>query len=210
MGDGKRANLLQRLKRAKMSGTGNNFRDGRYRVCVKSMGFKDGFKGTRYQAEFVVVNAQKVDVVSLKTGQKLDIMPNPIGSTVDWLAVDLDKDDQPGQGNLRRLVLELVGHTDATDDDYMDTLAELSDLDAEGESLKPEDRVEPAKGMCIDVETVRIETKKNKKEIVVTKFIHVPESQYDQAAMIKWMEQVAMFTAQQQALPQGQPVQAVA
>jgi hypothetical protein len=196
---GKRASLLQKLKRAKMTGTGNNFRDGKYRACVKSMGFKDGHKGTRYQIEFVIMSSQKVAVVSPKTGQALDITPNSVGSTADWLCVKLDKDDEPGQGNLKRCVLELVGAPEATDDDYMSTLAELSDLDDNGDPLPPEKRQEPGKGMCIDVETVRIETVRNKKEIVILKFTHVPETQYDQAAMIKWMDQIAMFNDQQQA-----------
>jgi hypothetical protein len=197
MAEGKRASMLQKLKKAKMSGTGNNFRDGKYRACVKSMGFKDGHKGTRYQVEFVIVNAQKVAVVSPKTGLELDITPNSVGSTADWLCVKLDKDDEPGQGNLRRFVLELVGALDASDDDYMETLAEFSDLDGDGNPL--EEPQEPGKGMCIDVETVRIETVKNKKEIVILKFSHVSDSQYDQQKMIEWMDQIAMFNAQAQA-----------
>lgn len=208
MAEGKRASLLQKLKKAKMSGTGNNCRDGKYRACVKSMGFKDGHKGTRYQVEFVIVNAQKVAVVSPKTGLALDITPNSVGSTVDWLCVKLNDDEQPGQGNLRRFVLELVGATDASDDDYMETLAELSDLDAEGNPLPADQKSEPGRGMCIDIETVRIETKTNKKEIVILKFSHVPDSQYDQGAMIKWMDQIAMFNAQQQALPAQTQAQA--
>jgi hypothetical protein len=200
---GKRASLMQKLKKANASGTGNNFRDGKYRAVVKSMGFKEGFKGTRYQVEFVVMNAQKVPVVSVKTGQPLDITPNPVGSTVDWLCVRLDDLEQPGAGNLKRFILDLVGASDATEDDYFETLQELSDVDENGDALPAEQRQEPGKGMCVDIETVRKETVKNKKEIVTLRFSHVPDSQYDQNAMISWMDQIAMFNAQQQqaALP---------
>jgi hypothetical protein len=195
---GKRASLMQKLKKASMSGAGNNIRDGKYRAVVKHMGFKTGFKGTRYQIEFIIVNSQKVSVVSPKTNLALDIEPNSIGSSVDWLCVKLDKDDEPGAGNLKKFVLELVGATEASEEDYLSTLADLSDCDEDGDPLPEAERTEPGKGMCIDIETVRIETVKNKKEIVICKFSHVPETQYNQAAMIQWMDQVAMFNAAQQ------------
>lgn len=196
---------MQKLGKAKASGAGNNFRDGRYRVAVKSMGFQEGFKGTRYQAELMIMNSVKVPVVSLKTGEPLNIEPNPVGSTVDWLCVDLDKDDQPGAGNLRKFVITLVGALDATDEDYLDTLAELSDVDENGDALPLEQRQQPGRGMVLDIETARIVTKKNKVEIVVCRFSHVPDSQYNQEAICKWMDEVANF----QALAQAQGVQAL-
>lgn len=200
---GKRASLMQKLKKANASGAGNNFRDGKYRAVVKSMGFKDGFKGTRYQVEFVIMNAQKVDVVSVKTGQKLDVTPNAVGTTVDWLCVKLDNAEQPGASNLKRFVLDLVGQPEASEDDYLATLAELSDVDENGDALPEADRQEPGKGMLIDIETVRVETKTNKKEIIVCRFSHVPDSTYDQNAMIKWLDDVAAFQLQQAQLPAG-------
>lgn len=196
---GKRGALMQKLKKANMSGAGNNFRDGKYRLCIKSMGFRDGFKGTRYQVEFMIVNSQKVTVVSPKTGQQLDIAPNSVGSTADWLCTKLDNQEQPGAGNLKKFVLTLVNNLEASEDDYFATLQELSDVDEAGDPLPQDQRQNPGRGMLIDMETVRIETKTNKKEIVVCNWSHVPDNQYDQNAMIQWMDQMAVFNAQQQA-----------
>lgn len=208
MATGRRAALMQKLGKAKTSGVGNNFKDGRYRLVIKSMGFQEGHKGMRYQVEFVVANSVKVPVVSVKTGEALNIEPNPVGATVDWLCTDLDKDDKPGAGNLKRFILTLVGALDASDEDYLDTLAELSDTTPDAEPLPVNERQQPGRGMVIDMETVRIETKINKKEIVVCKFSHVPKSQYDKHAMIHWMDQVAAFAAAQAKLPAGAGAQA--
>jgi hypothetical protein len=49
------------------------------------------------------------------------------------------------------------------------------------------------------METVRIVTKKNKKEIIVCKWSHVPDESYDQTAVATWIDSVA---AQQQAAQQ--------
>jgi hypothetical protein len=186
----RRKALMEKLATAKAGGVGNNFKDGKYRLAVKKMGLEEGFKGTRFQSIFTVVNSIKIPVIELKTNKALDINPNPIGSDVDWLAMDLDKEDSAGPGNMRRLMMDLFDKRDLSDDEYMETLCEMSDLDIEGIPLaKPENA---AKGLLIDMETVRIVTKKNKVEIVVPKWSHVPFDSYDQTAIAKWIDDVAI------------------
>jgi hypothetical protein len=206
MANPKRAALMQKLAKARASGVGNNFKDGKYRLAIKKMGFQDGFKGDRYQVEFVVMNAQKLaGLRSVKTGEPLDITPNAVGSTVDWMAVKLDDPESPGPGNVKKLILTLENDDNMPDEEYLDMLAYVSDVDEGGDPLPPADCTEPARGMVIDMETVRIETKKNKKEIVVCKWSHVPETEYDQKAVIAWMNSIAAYNAAQaQALPVGQ------
>lgn len=212
MASGRRAALMAKLAKARASGTGNNFRDGKYRLAIKKMGLEDGFKGTRFQATFTVVQSAKVAVVGLggkgpqglEKGKVFDIIPQPIGSDVDWLAMDLDKDDQPGAGNVRRLIMDLFDRKDLSDDEYIETLSEMCDITDEGEPLPQP--LNLAKGMLIDMETVRVNTKKNGIEIVTCKWSHVPESSYDQHAVSTWIDSIAsqMAAAQAQIAAQAQ------
>lgn len=199
MADKGRAALLKRMSKASESGVGNNFKDGRYRVAVKRMQLLNGFKGSRFQATFVVVNSIKIPVQSIKTGEKLDIEPNPIGSEVDWLQM-LDKDDSVGPGKVRNLLREMFGLKEISDEDYEETLAEVCDLcvgedpsrcvckskEEHCDVLK--DPANEVRGMIIDMETVRIETQKNKKEIVVTNWTYAEQTDEAKAAMIGWLD----------------------
>lgn len=193
-----RAELLKNLSKASANGVGNNIRDGRYRFCVKEMGFRDGFKGTRFQAVLTVVNAiKKTDVVcvlkaSPNYGQKIDVEPNAVGSDIDWLATNLNEKDSPGPGSIRKFVESLVGKQMA-DEMYYETLHEACDLDPEGKELKTP--LNPCRGMLIDGDTVRIETKKNKKEIIVVNWSNVPEASYDQEAYKLWLANIAAAAA---------------
>lgn len=198
MASGKRQALMKKLRAASASGVGNNFKDGKYRLAVKKMSLEDGFKGSRFQVAFLVMAASKIPVQSVKTGDTLNIEPNPVGSSVDWLQM-LDDKDSPGPGNVRRLMLDLFNKKEIDDDEYIDTLAEMADIDADGEPLKKP--LELAKGMVIDMETIRIETKTNKKEIVVCKWSHVAQSEDERVAVVTWMDQVAAAQAAQAALP---------
>jgi hypothetical protein len=161
------------------------------------MGLEDGFKGMRFQCTFTIVNSQKIAVVELTTNKALDVTPNPVGSDVDWLAMDLDKEDSVGPGNVRRLIMDLFNKRELSDEEYMETLGEMCDFGPDGEPLENPENL--AKGLLLDMETVRIVTKKNKKEIIVCKWSHVPDESYDQRAVATWIDSVA---AQQQAAQQ--------
>jgi len=180
---------MAKLKAAQASGVGNNFKDGKYRLAIKKMSLEDGFKGSRFQVVFTVMNSQKIQVQSALTGEILNIDPNPVGSDVDWLQM-LDEKDSPGPGNVRRLIMDLFGAKDLTDDEYIETLAEMADIDENGDALKQP--LELAKGMVIDMETVRIITKKNKKEIVVCKWSNVQQTEEEQGQVKAWLASVAL------------------
>ena len=179
-----RAELMKRLSEATASGVGNNFRDGKYRLIVKGAGLPKGYRGSRFQTTFVVMNAIKVPVTSLQTKEQLDIEPNAVGEEVDWLCM-LDGKDSPGPGNMRRFILDLVGKKDMSNKDYFETIEEVCDVDSDGVPL-PEPK-EMVKGLMIDMSTVRIVTKTNKVEIVVCKWSHVETSEEDQRANIEWL-----------------------
>lgn len=189
MASDKRKALMKKLSEATAGGVGNNFRDGKYRLAVKRMGLESGFKGNRFQATFCVMNSQKIQVISPSTEKVLDIEPNPVGSDVDWIQM-LDKQDSPGPGNVRRLFMDLFNKKELSNDSYLETLAEMCDLDEEGEALKVP--LNLAKGMVIDMETLRIITKVNKKEIVVERWSYVEQTEAEQAAVVAWLDSVAV------------------
>ncbi len=190
MANAARKSLLKSLSKASASGVGNNFKDGKYRLAIKKMALEDGFKGTRFQVTFTVMNSTKIAVQSKKTNEVLNVEPNPVGSDVDWMQVKLTDKDSAGPGNIRRLMLDLFGKKEITDEEYEETLAEMCDLDLEtGDPL--DEPQELAKGMVIDMETVRIVTAKNKIEIVATKWSHVEQTEADQARVKKWLEDLA-------------------
>ena len=176
--EGRKA-LLKKLAAAKSAGVGNKVRDGKYRWAVKKMAVESGHKGNRFQMELVVMKAAKIRVVSPANPPKKmeetypDVEPDSVGSTIDWLQM-LDKKDSPGPGNVRRMIEDLFGKKE-DDDAYFETLAEVCDLDEDGEPL--DEPLNLVKGMVIEGETLRIITKENKVEITVIKWSHVEQTE---------------------------------
>ena len=201
MANANRKALMRRLVTAQESGVGTNFKDGKYRLAVKSMSLLDGFKGSRFQATFVPMSATKIEVQSVKTGEKLDIIPNAVGSEVDWLQM-LDDKDSPGPGNIRRLLAELENKKGISDEEYDECLQVACDVDADGEPVKNPQYL--ARGMVIDMETTRIETKKNKKEIVVQKWSYVEQSDEEKAEVITWLSNLATHKANTSTQPRAE------
>lgn len=196
MASANRKALLQKLSKAKASGGAwENFKDGKYRLVVKAMALEDKRKETIFKTIFTVMNAIKIAVQSVKTGEKLDIEPNRAGSDVDWIQTEIDGSNSEAMGpaNIRRFMMDLFNKKEISDDEYYETLAEMCDLDEEGDPLKVP--LELAKGMVIDMETVRIVTKKNKVEIIVPKWSYVKQSEEERIQMIGWLNQVAAQTA---------------
>ncbi len=193
--------FLQGLSKAKPSGGAyDNFKDGKYRLCVKKMCFEDKLKETIFKCTFTVMSATKIAVQSAKTGEKLDIEPNRPGSDVDWVAVKLTEIDAPGPGNIRKLMMDLFNKREISNEEYFETLAEMTDYDEAGEPLK--EPLELAKGLVIDMETTRIVTKTKKIEIVVCKWSFVPsavekgvQTEAERLAMVGWLNQVAAANA---------------
>ena len=199
MASANRKALLQKLSKAKASGGAwENFKDGKYRLVIKAMVLEDKRKETIFKVVFTVMNATKIPVQSVKTGEKLDIEPNRAGSDVDWVQTEIDGSNPEAMGpaNIRRLMLDLFNKKEISDDEYYETLAEMCDLDSEGDPLTIP--LGLAKGLVIDMETVRIETKKKKVEIVVPRWSHVAQTEAERLAMVGWLGQVAA----QAALPQ--------
>ncbi len=215
MANAKRKAVLRKMSKAKASGVGNNFRDGKYRLAIKKVMMETTSKEKeQFRVVFTVMNAIKIPIVrppGPQYAEKLDIDPNFVGSDVDWLAVELDDSEQPGAGNVKKLQKELFNVPEISDDEYLETLYEMCDLEPEfldpptntienpkcGEPL--ETPKYPCFGMVIDMETQRIETKKNKKEIVVCKWSHVKQTEEEQKQIAAWIGQVAAATAQQAA-----------
>jgi len=186
------------MSKAKKFGGGNNFRDGLYpRLAVKECSIEDK-RGDKcfFIAKLVVMECKKIPVVSAKTGAAMDVEPNPVGSTVDWMQ-QMNVEDHPGDGNIKDFVCKLFGvpMPDENDEEgtreYLDTLGELCDLDENGDNLPLAKRHLPGRGMVISMETRRIETKKNKKEIVVQEWTSVPQTEEEKVAVVAWLDNVA-------------------
>lgn len=197
-----RAQRLQKMSKAKKFGGGNNFRDGLYpRLAVKECCIEDKRGGKCFFiAKLVVMECKKVPVWGLLKDAALDVEPNPVGSTVDWMQ-EMNVEDHPGDGNIKDFVCKLFGvpMPEETDEEgtqeYLDTLGELCDLDEHGNSLPAVKRVQPGRGMVIAMETRRVVTKKKGKEITVQDWTSVAQTEDEKVAVCTWLDNVAKAVA---------------
>lgn len=171
--------ILKKIAESSVSGGGNNIRDSRGRLVVKKLALEDGFKGSRFVAEFIVVGSNKVHVTSLKTGNILDIAPHTVGEEVSWVQM-LDEHDS-AFGNVKGFILELFGEKEASNDEIFETLTRICGL-----SDDPKDNVD-CSGMAVDYDTYRKVTRANQIEITLIKWKHVEQEDGDVSAMRKWM-----------------------
>jgi len=163
--------ILRKAAKATVSGTGVNFSDGRGRLVVKRLAFEDGFEGVRFVADFVVLASQKIPIVSLKTGQPLDIAPNPAGTEVNYVLM-LDKHES-AYGNMKNLFLSLYGEAECSEDEFVDAADEATEKNT-------------ARGLLLDYSTIRKVTKEKKVEITIPKWATVPDQ--DQDKWGKWLD----------------------
>jgi len=189
-----RAKLLKKISEADVSGGGNKIRDGAGRLAVKRLTLEQKFKGNVFIAEFVVMSSRKIPVIALQTkgdikeGQALDIEPNAPGTEVSWVQ-NLSK-HETAFGAVKGFILNLYNELDATNDDILSTLDEVT---SERNS---------AYGLAVDYETWRKVTDKAKVEMVIPKWSPVPEALDMQAQVQQW---IANLAAQQAALTQPPP-----
>lgn len=179
-----RKELLRKIAEADVTAGGNNILDGRYRFAVKRFDLSEGFKGNRAVFEFVVMNSNKIPVVSLKTGQQLDVSPSPAGSEVSYVQL-LDKHEN-AFGNVKGVVLELFGEKDASNEELIEAMTEMLDKGT-------------AYGMVIDCTTTRKVTQKNSIEIVIPKWSHVPQTADDIKRTRAWIESLTLAQSAAQA-----------
>lgn len=178
-----RAAILKKVAAAQVSGGGNNIRDGRGQLVVKRIALESGYNGSRFVVEFAVVSSAKVPVQSEKTGESLDVEPNPPGSDVSWVQM-LDKHES-AFGNIKGFVLSLFGEEDASEAELLETLEEVTgDPGA-------------CAGRVIGYETYRRITKGKGMEIVLVRWQHVEQTQADIDAMKGWLTQLAGAAAPQ-------------
>lgn len=170
-----REQLLKKIAGATTSGGGINLRDGRGRIAVKTMLLQDGFKGSRFVMEGVIVSSAKIPVTELKTGKTLDINPNEPGTDISW--VQMLDEHESAFGAVKDLVLKLYGEDESsiTNEDFIATLDELTTKNS-------------ALGMVVDFGTYRKVTRANSIEIVLPKWATVEQSPDDIKAMKKWLE----------------------
>lgn len=170
-----RAQLLKKIAGSSMTSGGNNFRDGRGRVAVKKLSLEDGWKGSRFVGEFVVLSSHKIPVTELKTGKTLEIEPNPPGSEVSWVQMF---DMHPNAfGSTKQLVLELYGERpeDNSEEEIINTLDDVTKSNS-------------AFGMVIDYETYRKVTKEKGIEVVLVKWRNVEQTPQDIANTRAYLE----------------------
>lgn len=169
--------IRKKIAGSTVSGGGNNIRDGRGRLVLRRFALESGFKGSRAVFEFVVASSSKIPVTELKTGKALDIEPNAVGSECSY--VQMLERHANAFGNVKGIVLELFGEKEATDDELVETLAEMEEKNA-------------AYGRVIDFETYRKITDANKVEIIVPKWYAVEQSDADVQRMRGWMESLTL------------------
>lgn len=173
-----RSEILKKISEATVSGGGNNLRDGRGRIAVTKLALEDGFNGSRFTTEGIIVGSSKIPVTELLTGKALDIEPNAVGTDVSIVQM-LDK-HMSAFGNVKGFIMELYGFQgDVSQEDFADTLEELT-------------RSNSAHGMVIDFVTYRKVTREKKIEIVLPKWQHVEQSDDDIGRMKKWLESLVL------------------
>lgn len=114
---------LQKIAGAKATNKGNIIREGRYSFAVKTLKLLNGFNGTSFVAEFVVLTAEGVNP---------QVTPNQVG-TVASAVYNLDK-HASAAGNVKALMLALLGLEEGkvTEDYLMQYLAAVT---ADGQPL---------------------------------------------------------------------------
>lgn len=170
--------LFNLVGTSKATGGGNRIVDGKGRLIVSKIRCQQKTNGPFFIAEFVVESSAKVPVVSLLSGQKLDIEPNLPGSTCSAVIPMNDPNVKSGPGNIKALVLALLGYSEAEVDAKPGSLADaLAKLDS---------KEQPGRGMLLDYETYRKLTKKApQKEMTLVKWTHVPQTAGNKPEEIK-------------------------
>ena len=176
-----REEILKKIAEANVSSGGNNLRDGKGQLVLQKFELTTGFNGERAVFEFVVVSSQKKnDVVSVKTGEKLDIEPNAPGSTVSIVNM-LGKHDS-AFGNTKGIVLALWGEAETSNEELLAVMQMMLDSGA-------------GVGRVINYDTYRKETKENKVEIVLPKWFSVEQTDERVEQMKAWLAQVTAAQA---------------
>lgn len=173
----KRKELLKKIASSTPSSGGNNLLDGRGRLVVKKLELADGYEGDRLVAKFVVLSSSKIPVTSQKTGQALDISPNP---PLSELGIPYMFKHDAAFGAAKGLVLSLFGETDATDDEFLEALDAVTGPD------------NMARGRVIDYATYRKITRENKIEIVVPEWSTVEQTDADIEKMQAWLDALSL------------------
>lgn len=177
--------IFDTLGKAQSTQGGNYIRDGRGTLVVTKFEIDQKEKGQMAIVEFLVEESHKVAVASAKDGSKLDIEPNQVGSSCSTVIPLNDPKIKSGPGNLKALVLALIGETESsiTPSAYGKALAELADKDYETAQPLPADKCkQPGRGMAIGFETYRKMNKAGDKELVLVKWSTIKQTGADIAA----------------------------
>lgn len=178
-----RKSVLRKLADSQAAGGGGTpLRDGRGRLCVKKISLETGFNGLRLVINTIVVASSPIPVVSLKTGQPLNIVPNQPGTDAD-ITFMLEK-HKGGFGYAMGFILPLFGETGEVDkEELFNVLDEVTD------------ERNQAQGMLIDYSTYRKVSQEKGIEMTLANFYNVPKQ--DVNAYRKWIESITLGQQQQ-------------
>ena len=168
--------VIEKVANSEVSSGGNNLRDGSGRLALRKFEVTKGFNGLRAVFEFIVVSSKKKEgLVSLKTGQKLDIEPNLTGSDVS--IINMLSKHESAWGNVKAVILGLFNEPDASKDDIKAAMRGMRDgVDGIGR--------------VVDYDTYRKVTQEKGVEITLPKWYGVDQSDEDIARMREWIATV--------------------
>jgi hypothetical protein len=169
--------IYSSVANAEVFGSGTKIRDGKGRLILNNMYFKDGFKGTFFIADLVVEESQKIPVVSEKTGEKLDVEPNAPGTSTSFVVQVNNPKNKGAEGYVLDFVMTLQGldHTQMKNEEKCANIKANVGMKTKDASPK----VSPLRGATIDYETYRKVADKSGKELVVPKWSHVKQTPED-------------------------------
>lgn len=154
--------IAKRIAKAKASGGGNYFSDGRGRCVIKELSCTKKYKGLTFIAEMEVLSSESFQDAVKKA--------NPPGSQVSFVQL-FDEYPDTAFPNTKAFLLELTGDAedDVTDDEFGEAFDRACSKD------------QPFRGMVIDYSTYRKDSKA-KVSLCIPKFKHVPQTVEEIAA----------------------------
>lgn len=151
-------NIFKKIAEAKASQGGNHMKDGDYTYLIEKFIMNQGHTGTCFIAELRVLEAKQTES---------DVEPNPVGSTVGFVA-NVSK-QEAALGNVKAFVLAALGLHDGTPSENVQSIL----AEAVGEA-------QPLRGLRIKNTTYRYVNKgranpANRGNVItLPRFAHVP------------------------------------
>jgi hypothetical protein len=196
----------EQMKKSRAAGGGDFLRDGSYLLTVLNLKHDNGFKGTKFVAEFLVDEAEGYDSVQNEKGESIKVSPNAIGSRPSFVQL-YDKFEQTAYGNVKAFLMALDGATEEEFDVMLESRKMKTIVNGKEEEVGIYDYIvgpdQPYRGAQIKASTFRKWTKNQKTLLVLPKWAHVEQTDEQITARRKELDSVPGTQTPPEAVPQA-------